>query len=43
MGTEEDESSTGQVWVPRFHGVSAISLDVRFETYEPLIYLVFIF
>jgi hypothetical protein len=43
MGVKEDESSSGHVWAVRFHHVMARSRLARFETYEPFIFLIFIF
>jgi hypothetical protein len=36
-GVKEAKSSTGQVWTTGFH--RPFSLGVRFETYEPFLYL----
>jgi hypothetical protein len=40
-GTKENESSTGRVWAAVFHRVMARSPLALFETYEPLISLIF--
>jgi hypothetical protein len=43
MGTKENESSIGRIWAAGFHHITARSRLARFETYEPFIYLIFLF
>jgi hypothetical protein len=38
-GAKEDESSTGRIWASGFHHF--MSIGARFETYEPVISLIF--